>query len=302
MVLVICPNLAIDYTLRLEKLAPGRVHRSRIYEKHAGGKGVNAARALRALGEEPVICGFIGGETGRFIERGLAGEKLGAQLVPMEGESRTCIIILSEGGEATVVNEIGPTVTETDALHSRLQSLIPESQAVAMMGSLPPGMPHDFYAQIVRSCREAAVPCLVDASGHALEAALEAGPTYAKPNQAEAEALLGQKPSDWTEAAREIRGRGADVVLVTLGDEGAVLSASGLEARLRQPAVNPVNPTGAGDALAAGLLAGHLRGAPLREIATLGLAAAAASVLHGYGRIQPGEIRPQDVSFRELHM
>ena len=146
MVLVVCPNLAIDYTLRVDSLLPGHVHRTESYERHAGGKGVNAARAFRTLGREPLICGFAGGETGRFIDRGLEEEDLRRTLVPMEPESRTCVIILSEGGEATVVNETGPTVTESDAFLSVVAGLISESEAIAMMGSLPPGMPADAYA------------------------------------------------------------------------------------------------------------------------------------------------------------
>ncbi|MEE9179741.1 MAG: 1-phosphofructokinase family hexose kinase [Vicinamibacteria bacterium] len=300
MILVVCPNLAVDYTMRVDKLRLGHVHRSHTYERQAGGKGVNTARALRALGQEPLICGFIGGESGRFIERGLAEEKLRRELVPIESESRTCVIVLSEDGEATVVNESGPTVTESDALMSLVATLIPGSDAVAMMGSLPPGMPSDSYAQIAKRCRDAEVPCLVDASGPTLESALKERPTYAKPNRAEAEELLGGSLSDEIAAAREIRHLGAEVVVLTLGDEGAVLSASGLEGRLQPPTLAPVNPTGAGDALAAGLLAGHLRGGSLREIATVGMAAATASVRHGYGRIRPSEVQTQAVRFEEL--
>ena len=300
MVLVVCPNLAVDYTLCVDKLLPGRVHRSQTYERQAGGKGVNMARALRSLGQEPLICGFVGGESGRFIERRLAEEKLRRDLVPTEHESRTCVIVLSKDGEATVVNESGPTVTEGDALMSLVARLVPDSDAVAMMGSLPPGMPSDSYARIAKGCRDAEVPCLVDASGLALEAALKERPTYAKPNRAEAEELLGHPISDELAAAREIRNFGAEVVVLTLGDEGAVLSASGLEARLRPPALTPVNATGAGDALAAGLLAGHLSGGSLQEIATLGIAAATASVRRGYGRIRRSEIQTEEVRFEEL--
>ena len=289
MILVLCPNLAVDYTLRLENLEPGRVHRSRDYERHAGGKGVNVARTLSALGEEPLLCGLAGGGAGRFIEEGLEREKIRAELVPMKAENRTCVIILSRTGEATVVNEDGPTVNEADALRSRVRTLISESQAVALTGSLPPGLPQDLYAEMVRGCRKAGVPCLVDASGPALEPALAAGPTYCKPNQMEAEALLDRGVDDWVGAAREIRERGAD---------DAILSGPDLSARLTPPAVPVVNSTGAGDALAAGLLAGHLRGGSLREIAALGMAAAAASVQHGYGRAT--EIRPELVGFQRV--
>jgi len=299
-VLVICPNLAVDHTLRLEELRLGRVHRTRDYARRAGGKGVNVARTLSALGEEPLLCGLVGGGAGRFIEEELAREDIRAELVPMQAENRTCVIVLSRKGEATVVNETGPTVTEVEALRGRVRSLIGESQAVALMGSLPPGLPEDLYAEAVSECRRADIPCLVDTAGPALETALAAGPTYAKPNQVEAEALLGRTVRDWPAAAQEIRERGANVVLITRGARTAFLSGPAFNARLSPPVVPVVNPTGAGDALAAGLLAGHLRGGSLREVVVLGMAAAAASVQYGYGRVRPAEIRPELVGFEAL--
>ena len=236
MVLVVCPNLAIDYTLRVDELRPGDVHRAQSFERQAGGKGVNAARALRSLGQEAVICGFVGGDSGRFIERGLTEENLRRELVPIGSESRTCVIVLSTDGEPTVVNESGPTVTESDTLMSLVAGLIPESDAVAMMGSLPPGIPSHSYAQLTKRCRDAEVPCLVDTSGPALEMALEEHPTYAKPNRTEAEELLGHPLSDEIASAREIQSLGAEVVVLTLGNESAVLCASALEGRLRAQA------------------------------------------------------------------
>ena len=300
MILVVCPNLAVDYTLRLGDLRIGAVHRTPAFERQAGGKGVNTARALRSLGQEALVCGFVGGDAGRLIERGLSGEKLPRELLPIESESRTCVIVLTKNGEATVINEAGPPVTESDALFSSVAKLIPESEAVAMMGSLPPGMPSDSYGQIIKQCRNAEVPCLIDTSGPALEAALEERPTYAKPNRLEAEELLGYRVTDEMAAAREIRKLGAEVALLTLGSEGAFLSAAPLEGRLRAPTLTPVNPTGAGDALAAGLIAGHLSGSSLQEIATLGIAAATASVRHGYGRFPPSEVKTQEVVFEPV--
>lgn len=302
MILVVCPNLAIDHTLRVETLSTGRVHRSRRYERRAGGKGVNAARALNTLGEEPLLCGFAGGTAGQWIELDLANENIRAELVPMKAENRTCVIAVSDDGQATVINEEGPTVAraESEALRTRVQHFLGESQAVALMGSLPPGLPSDFYAEIVTAARERDVPCLVDASGPALESALRAKPSYVTPNEAEAEALLGGGVSDWITAAREIRNRGAEVVLISRGAEDAILSGPEVNARLAPPAVRVVNATGAGDALAAGLLAAHLRGKPLREIAVLGIAAAVASVQHGYGRFRPSDVRTESIDFREV--
>ncbi|MGH9323361.1 MAG: PfkB family carbohydrate kinase, partial [Vicinamibacteria bacterium] len=93
MILVVCPNLAVDVTLEIETLEPGSVHRAGKSRKQAGGKGVNLARALRSLGplgEEPLVLGFVGGRTGDEIASGLAAEGIPSELVSFPGESRTC--------------------------------------------------------------------------------------------------------------------------------------------------------------------------------------------------------------------
>jgi tagatose 6-phosphate kinase len=303
MILVVTPNLAVDYTLHVERLEMGHVHRAITSQRQAGGKGVNTARALLSLGEEPLVCGLVGGETGRTIEKGLAQENLSSDLVPFDAESRTCVIVLAADGEATVVNEPGPRVEEEKSLLGRFEARLPQCQAVALMGSLPPGMGEDTFAKMVDSSRKAGVPCLVDTSGAALEAALAARPTYAKPNLSEAEKLLGEKlmsEEDWLRGAERIQSSGAEVAIVTLGAQGAVAVGPNLRARMRPPNVAVGNATGAGDAMAAGLLAGHLREKKLQDTLTFATAVAAAGVLRGYGRIQPSEIRPDRVRWTVL--
>ena len=300
MVLVICPNLAVDYTLRVEKLEPGAVHRTAEYERQAGGKGANTARTLIALGEKPVLCGFAGGPSGRFIEQDLAREGIATELVPMRAENRTCVVVIDQQGNATVLNEVGPTIHEAAALRALAGSMIPKSQAVALMGSLPPGVPPDLYGELIRDCRQANIPCLVDATGPALESALSTRPTYAKVNGDEAEALLGHPVEDWPAAARTILKLGADVVLITRGARAAFLASADGAARLSPPSIPVVNPIGAGDALAGGLLVGHLRGLSLPESAKLGMAVAAASVQHGFGRVQAADIRPDRIELASV--
>ncbi len=286
MILVVSPNLAVDYTLHLERLTTGRVHRSTSSERQAGGKGVNTSRALRGLGEQVLLCGFVGGQAGRSIEMGLAKEGLSSDLVSFEGESRTCVILLSADGQATVVNEPGPRIDGKRPLLERFESRLDRCKAVALMGSLPPGLPHDTFAEMVSLSRKADVPCLVDTSGVPLQAALAARPTYAKPNLTEAEELLDEKllsEKEWLGAAEKIESAGAEVAIITLGAQGAVVVGSGVRARVTPPEVARGNATGAGDAMAAGLLTGRVRGENLRQVVTLGMAAAAASERHGYG-------------------
>jgi tagatose 6-phosphate kinase len=303
MILVVSPNLAVDYTLHVERLVTGEVQRSITSTRQAGGKGVNASRALKGLGEPVLLCGFVGGHSGRVIEMGLSEEGLPSDLVSFEGENRTCVILLAADGQATVVNEPGPRIEGKEPLLEKFKNRLSECRAVALMGSLPPGLPHDTFAEMVTLSRKAGVPCLVDTSGVPLQEALAARPTYAKPNLTEAEELLDEKLSseeDWLDAVERIKSAGAEVAIITLGLQGAVAAGSGVRARLSPAEVAQGNATGAGDAMAAGLLAGHVRGGKLQQVLAQGMAAAAASVRRGYGRIAPSEVRPEAIRWKLL--
>ena len=164
------------------------------------------------------------------------------------------------------------------------------------MGSLPPGLPRDVYAVMIERARASGRLSVLDTSGEALRFGLGAGPSLAKPNRAEAEELLGRDLS--TEAARReavesLRELGAETAILTLGREGFLAAAAGEVYRVASGAddLRLGNPTGAGDALAAGLIAGAVRGYPLVESARLAAAAAAASLAEGYGRFRPKDVR-----------
>jgi 1-phosphofructokinase family hexose kinase len=297
MILVVCPNLAVDVTLEVEAFRVGGVHRARASRRQAGGKGVNAARALRALGEDPLVLGFAGGRAGEEIARGLESENIARELVPFEGESRTCTIVLATNGIATVVNEAGPLIEDATGLLARFDALLGKARAVALMGSLPPGIPADTHAAMVSRARDRGRFCLLDSSGAALRHGIAARPSVAKPNLAEAEELLERKlesEASRLDAVRDLRRLGADVGIVTLGAEGFLVGDGSLLGRCSVEASGGLrlgNPTGAGDALAAGFLAGTLRGYATSDCARLAAAAAAASLGEGYGRIRAKDIR-----------
>jgi tagatose 6-phosphate kinase len=267
---------------------------------------VNFARALRSLGAQgtpehtPLVLGFAGGGTGEAIREGLEREEIPSELIPFAGESRTCTIILDRNGVATVVNEAGPSIADPGELLSRYESWLPRSRAVAFMGSLPPGIRSDLYAEMIARARKRGLLSLLDTSGDALREGIAAGPTFAKPNRAEAEELLGVDLSSIRarkDALAEIRRRGAESAVITLGAEGFVLASHEGTFRSRSPAAEGAadlrlgNPTGAGDSFAAGLLAGAVRGYPVSECARLAAAAAAAALAEGYGRFRARDLR-----------
>ncbi|MEU6318337.1 1-phosphofructokinase family hexose kinase [Streptomyces sp. NPDC047009] len=258
MILTVTLNTALDITYRVHALRPRGSHRVTEVAERPGGKGLNVARVLAALGHEVTATGFAGGATGRSVRDGL-GHTPGVvdALVPVEGATRRTIAVVDRTtGDTTQFNEPGPVITPAEwaAFLKTYGDLVPSATAVALCGSLPPGVPVGAYAQLVRTARAAGVPVLLDTSGEPLRRGVAARPDMVKPNAEELAELTGShEPS---QATRDARRRGAHTVVASLGAEG--LFAVNAEGRWRAapPRRFQGNPTGAGDSAVAGLLSG----------------------------------------------
>jgi 1-phosphofructokinase family hexose kinase len=290
--LVASPNLTLDRTVTIEELRPGEVLRFEEAVVTGGGKGVNVARAARALGTSALVVTLVPGRTGAAAVALLEEEALEVAGVPVEGEVRACSIVLERSGRVTVLNEPGPELQARrwEEYEGLVDGRLPSRGALVCSGSLPPGAPGDAYARLVRVARTHRVPAVVDAAGGQLAAALEAEPEVVTPNLAEAEGVLGRPSADGVQpppgeareravaAARDLAERGPRSVVVTAGAAGVAFASGGSAAWLAAPAVTMRNPVGAGDAFAGGFAAALVRGAPETEAVRTGVAAAAASV------------------------
>ncbi|MGH3375713.1 MAG: 1-phosphofructokinase family hexose kinase, partial [Actinoallomurus sp.] len=269
MIVTITPNLALDVTYELPELRPGQVHRVRDVHKRAGGKGVNVARVLRSLGHEVLVLGLAGGSTGQAVREDLDAAGLPHDLVPCSEETRRTVTAVA-GGEATLLREPGPTITERE--WSALEARVPEADVVVVAGSLPPGVDGEALARLVARLGARDVPVIVDTSGEALRCAAP----YAwavKPNAEELAAVTGT--DDPVAGARAL---GARTVVVSLG-AGGLLAVTGDEVhRVAPPRVVTGNPTGAGDACVAALAAGCAAGTPWRDRLRTAVAWSAAAV------------------------
>ena len=289
--LIVNPNLCVDRTIALAALVPGNVHRTKSAVTTLGGKGINVARVARSLEHDASILGFIPRDDGPRL-RLLATEE-GAELggVDVDGATRVATILLEPSGRVTVLNEPGVEVDE-----ARWALLLDEARAararhatLVCSGSLPPGSPVDAYARAVRVARELALATVVDATGPVLAAALLAEPDVVSPNLSEAEAVLWGRPDEVVEptgpdvverAARavdELVRRGARRAVVSAGSHGAAFGAGGAVSWCRAPAVEVVNPIGAGDSLVGGLVHALERGEPFEDAVRFALAVASAS-------------------------
>lgn len=281
MILTVTLNTALDITYHVRSLRPHASHRVTEVTERPGGKGLNVARVLAALGHEVTVTGFTGGATGRAVRDQLTHTPgVVDALAPVTGSTRRTIAVVDTAtGDTTQLNEPGPTITpaEWSAFQEAYEHLLRSASAVALCGSLPPGVPVGAYAHLVRTARALAVPVLLDTSGEPLRRGVAARPDIIKPNADELAELTGSH--DPLQATRNARRRGAHTVVASLGAEG--LLAANTEGRWRATPPRRVhgNPTGAGDSAVAGLLSGLVEQLPWPERLARAVALSAATVL-----------------------
>ncbi|WP_329300381.1 1-phosphofructokinase family hexose kinase [Streptomyces sp. NBC_00659] len=290
MILTVTLNTALDITYRVRALRPHSSHRVSEVTERPGGKGLNVGRVLAALGHEVTVTGFTGGATGRSVRDQLA-ESAGVvdALVPVRGSTRRTIAVVdTTTGDTTQLNEPGPAITpaEWSAFQERYEHLLRSASAVALCGSLPPGVPVGAYAQLVRTARASAVPVLLDTSGEPLRRGVAARPDIVKPNAEELAELTGSHEP--LQATRNARRRGAHAVVASLGTDGLLAHTPEGHWRATPPVRAHGNPTGAGDSAVAGLLSGLVEQldwpARLARAVALSTATAAAPVAGEFDR------------------
>ncbi|MEU3713715.1 1-phosphofructokinase [Streptomyces catenulae] len=280
MILTVTLNAALDLTYRVPRLTPHATHRVTDVAERPGGKGLNVSRVLAALGHPTVATGFAGGGTGDALRALLTQEsEVTDALVPVGGATRrTVAVVDAASGDTTQLNEPGPVVSpaEWHTFLGTYRELLADARAVALCGSLPPGVPVDVYARLARAARTAGVPVLLDTSGEPLRRGLAARPDLAKPNADELAALTGT--TEPLRAAREARRRGAHSVVASLGAEGMLAVTADGAWQATPPRRIPGNPTGAGDSAVAGLLSGLVEGLSWPDRLARAVALSAATV------------------------
>ncbi|MFJ4873963.1 1-phosphofructokinase family hexose kinase [Streptomyces sp. NPDC088745] len=276
-ILTVTLNTALDLTHHVPRLVPHASHRVTRVTERPGGKGLNVARVLAALGHDTVVTGFAGGPTGEVLRALLAAERPVDALVPITGNTRrTLAIVDASTGDTTQLNEPGPAVSpaEWESFLLGYESLLTGAEAVALCGSLPPGIPVGAYAELVRRARTAGVPVLLDTSGEPLLRGIAARPDVVKPNADELFQLTGSR--DPATASADARRKGARAVVASLGPDGILATTDAGAWRAAPPSPVRGNPTGAGDSAVAGLLSGLVAGLswPDRLVRAVALSAA----------------------------
>ncbi|MFQ5809953.1 MAG: 1-phosphofructokinase [Armatimonadota bacterium] len=284
-IVTVTPNPGLDRTLTVPRIIFNQMMRATAVRLDWGGKGFNVSRALQALGVESVAMGFIGGATGQMLERGLSDMGIATDFVPIAGETRTNTVITDAGAERYVkVNEPGPTVgaEELATFLDRARQRVRAGDIWVLCGSLPPGVPPDFYAQLIALVQERGAKALLDTSGEPLRLGCAASLYLVKPNVGEAEEVTGQQiqsDADLLRAADFFLGQEIKLVALSLGADGLLLASKERAVWAGPPSVGVRNPVGAGDALLAGVAWALGRGLSLEETARWGVAAGTAAAM-----------------------
>ncbi|MEU9004289.1 1-phosphofructokinase family hexose kinase [Streptomyces sp. NPDC048551] len=280
MILTVTLNTALDVTHRVPRLLPHASHRVTGVAERPGGKGLNVARVLGALGHPVTATGFAGGPCGALVRELLAAAPgVTDALLPCADRTRRTLAVVDETtGDTTQFNEPGPQITAAEwaAFQGRYAELLTGARAVALCGSLPPGVPVGAYAVLVRAARAAGVPVLLDTGGEALRRGVAARPEIIKPNAAELAELTGSR--DPLPATRDARRRGARAVVTSLGPAGLLATTPEGTWQAVPPRRLAGNPTGAGDSAVAGLLSALTEGLDWPAALTRATALSAATV------------------------
>lgn len=286
---IICltPNVALDRTLVVPDFAIG--HISRIKEGIAvpGGKGLNVMRAMGILKGQPIAMGLLGGHTGQMIADMVKKDDYLAEWTWFEGETRTCTIIAPPDGNSTVINESGQiSPSDWSALVDDVCRMAEDITTICLCGSLPLGAPKTAPYDLVKRLMEMGKQVWVDSSKQALIQAIQAKPYAIKVNSDEIGEVLKIKVDTLDsarDAAQQLINDGIQIVVVTLGAEGAMLVSNNLATKATPPKITPVDPIASGDCLHAGLVTSLAKGNNLTEAIRAGVAAGTVNALYAGG-------------------
>ena len=299
MILTVTLNTSIDKLYLMSGVRPETVMRVKEVHNTAGGKGLNVSRIAGKLGEEVVATGFVGGFNGKYLESLVDTRLVRCAFTHVEAETRSCINIwdLSDG-RSTEYLEPGAPVTGEDVSRflADFDRELPRADVVTISGSIPGGAPEDIYCDLIRRCRGAGIPVMVDTSGSRLISAVREKPYLIKPNEDEIAQLTGRTFAGREEAARalmDLHEGGIPYVVLSLGAEGALLACDRGVFHGKAPEITPRNTVGCGDSMLAGFAVGFARRLPWEETFRIALAVSAASALSLFtGHFEPSDFDP----------
>lgn len=298
-IVTVTPNPSVDLSTTVERIVPVHKLRGTTQRRDPGGGGINVARVVTRLGGDVGAIYPAGGAMGDLLRRLLDGEGIASHVLPIAGETREDFFVseTSTGQQYRFILP-GPRLAEDEwkACLTAVAALQPFPRFVVASGSLPAGVPDDFYAQLARIAKQRGAGMILDTSGAALAGAVAEGVDLIKPNLREMRELAGgepEAPAAWEKTAKTLVDTGrAKIVALSMGHLGAALVSREGILRAKPLAIAPLSAVGAGDSFLGALVAGLAAGAVPADCFRNAVAAGAAALLN------PGTdlCRPEDVA------
>jgi len=300
-------NPAIDQTVRVDNFRPNTVNYARAMQFDAGGKGVNVASALVDVGYDVAVTGFLGQDNADIFEQFFASKHIDDQLVYIPGRTRIGVKIVDEANQQTTdINMPGlpPPAEARDTLFKAIERLAATCDWFVLSGTLPIGVPASTYATLITQLKEHGKQVVLDTSRDALREGIAAGPTVVKPNIDELRQLTGQSLTDEValeRAARQLLARGIQLVVISMGERGAMFVGPTTTLIAVPPPVKVKSTVGAGDAMVAGLIAGQVQGLSLPDCARLATAFSLRMITHARSHLPVPEVLQAYVQQVSIH-
>lgn len=296
MITTVTLNAAIDKAYTIDHLNRGEVIRVIKCSNTPGGKGLNVARVIKLCGEEVQATGFLGGYNGAKVEEMLREQQVLSNFSHTTAETRICINVLDNDGTSTELLEPGELITkqEIDEFLTKFNQIIDKSDVITISGSVPKGIDTDIYATMVAMVKDKEKKVILDTSGMLLKEGIKAGPTMIKPNKDEIEALLGvslNNQDELIESAKQLQRMGIEMVVVSLGANGALLVKKDAIYHGKPPKITPVNTVGSGDSMVAAFAVGLKRDYKDEDALRYAIAVSAANTL----TMTTGNFRKEDM-------
>ncbi|MEW6403971.1 MAG: 1-phosphofructokinase [Chloroflexota bacterium] len=283
MIYTLTLNPAVDRELTVPDMEFDSVLRASESRIDFGGKGFNVSRLLKGMNQPSIAVGFLGGNAGQLLQKGLQSLGIGTDFVWVAEETRTNVSIVMQSHYHYIkVNEKGPRVDEAkqQELLDKIDSLAKNGDWWVLAGSLPPRVPNDMYARVIHVLNGHGANAILDTCGESLKFGCAEKPFLVKPNAEEAHALTGlpmETPAEIAAGAAEIRRMGAQNVVISMGKAGALLCTAGETWLVYTPKIQEKNPIGAGDSMVGGVVWALTQGVALKEALGWGVASGAAT-------------------------
>ena len=286
-VLTITLNPTIDKNYFVDRLVPDNKLRCSNPQVDPGGGGINVAKGMKRLGGDVTAFVLAGGRNGEYLKELLVREDVPFVMMDSEGETRESIVISehTSNHQYRIVVD-GPFIDEeiSNAILQKIKSLDPFPEYVVASGSLPLGMPENYYALIARIVKEKGERFILDTSGMPMKLAFKEGVYLAKPNLGELSKISGTEQlelDDVDEAAQALISEGlCEVVVVSMGAAGAMLVTKNMYKIFPAPAVHRKSTVGAGDSMVAGMVWSLQHGKNLEEMTMMGIACGTAATMN----------------------